>query len=49
MSEQEKRTKNNKKHDHHFQKVNIKHDPAAESARAAFNRRDRSEDPDKTI
>lgn len=36
-----KNTKNNRKNDERFEKVNIKHDPQAESVRAAFNRRDR--------
>jgi hypothetical protein len=32
-----KKTKNNKKHDERFQKINIKHDPQAESTRAMTN------------
>lgn len=31
-----KDTKENRKHDGHFKKKNIKHDPQAESARAVF-------------
>lgn len=38
-----KETKNNRKHDEHFKKVNIKHDPNAESARAVFDRRDKED------
>jgi hypothetical protein len=34
-----KETKNNRKHDERFTKVNIKHDPQAESARAVFQKR----------
>lgn len=33
-----KKTKNNKKQDEHFAKVNIQHDPQAESTRAAARR-----------
>lgn len=32
-------TKNNRKHDERFKKINIKHDPQAESARAVFHKR----------
>jgi hypothetical protein len=36
MPNKKKYTKNNKKHDERFQKINIKHDPQAESTRAVF-------------
>jgi hypothetical protein len=44
MPNKMKKTKNNKKHDERFNKINIKHDPQAESTRAAATaRRDEGE------
>jgi hypothetical protein len=43
MPNKMKDTKNNKKHNERFKKVNIKHDPQAESARAVFQRRGEEE------
>lgn len=38
-----KESKNNRKHDERFKKINIKHDPQAESARAVFENRGEKE------
>lgn len=38
MPDKIKKTKNNKKNDERFNKVNINHDPQAESARAVTTR-----------
>ena len=38
MPNKKKNTKNNKKNDERFQKINIKHDPQAESTSAVFNK-----------
>lgn len=40
MDNKMKKTKNNKKQDGRFDKVNIKHDPQAESARDTFTQSD---------
>lgn len=39
MPDKMKDTKNNKKHDGKFKKVNIKHDSQAESARDVFGKK----------
>lgn len=38
MPDKIKETKNNRKQDERFKKINIKHNPQAESARAAFEK-----------
>lgn len=39
MPNKMKETKNNRKHDEKFKKVNIKHDSQAESARDVFSKK----------
>lgn len=39
MTNKMKETRDNKKHNGRFKKINIKHDPQAESARAVFEKR----------
>jgi hypothetical protein len=46
MPNKRKVTKNNKKHDERFQKINIKHDPQAESSRAVFTNNSNNNEED---
>lgn len=44
MPDKIKKTKNNKKNDERFNKINIKHDPQAESTRAVFSKPDKQDE-----